>query len=138
MIVVDASALANALTADGPVGDAARHELARDVHWASPEHLIAETFSAVRGRYAGGKITRSRAYQAIDALGEAAIELLRTAPLLRRMWELRDNVSGYDAAYVAAAEAHGCGLVTADARLARASGPKCEVRLAVPAATATD
>ncbi|MDT0309038.1 hypothetical protein RM780_19030 [Streptomyces sp. DSM 44917] len=49
--------------------------------------------------------------------------------LLPRMWQLRGNVSGYDAAYVAAAEAHGCPLVTADARPARAVGVRCAVEL---------
>lgn len=66
-------------------------------------------------------------------MAEASIELLPTAPLLRRMWELRDNLSAYDAAYVAAAEAHDCALLTSDGRLAQAPRLRCEVRLAVPA-----
>lgn len=45
--------------------------------------------------------------------------------LLARVWELRDNLTAYDATYVALAEALGCGLVTADARLAHAPGPLC-------------
>jgi predicted nucleic acid-binding protein len=49
--------------------------------------------------------------------------------LLSRIWELRDNLSAYDATYVALAEASGCDLVTADARLARAPGPKCAIRV---------
>jgi predicted nucleic acid-binding protein len=47
--------------------------------------------------------------------------------LLSRIWELRDNLSAFDATYVALAEASGCDLVTADARLARAPGPKCAI-----------
>jgi predicted nucleic acid-binding protein len=47
--------------------------------------------------------------------------------LLGRIWELRDNVTAYDATYVALAEALDCSLVTADARLARASGPLCPI-----------
>jgi len=132
LIVVDASVLANAFTDDGPVGDTGRAELARDVHWAGPEHVIVETFSALRGRHLGGKISKQRARDALEALSSAAIELVSTKPLLPRMWQLRDNVSGYDAAYVAAAEAHGCLLVTADVRLARTGGLRCEVRLGVP------
>lgn len=50
------------------------------------------------------------------------------------MWELRGNVSGYDAAYIAAAESRDCSLVTADARLTRIGGLRCEVRLAIPVA----
>ncbi len=128
---MDASALVNALTDDGPVGQATRAELGRDEHWAAPEHLVVETFSALRGIYLGQKSSAGRARVALDALGVAAIDRVRTRPLLPRMWEQRGNVSGYDAAYIAAAEAYRCPLVTADARLARIDGLRCEVRLAV-------
>ena len=133
MIVVDASAVANALTDDGPIGQICRAELARDVHWVAPEHLIDETFSAIRGRYLGGTIGESRCTDALHALGSATIELMHTIVLLPRMWELRANVSGYDAAYVATAETLDCPLVTSDARLARVTGLRCAVRLAIPA-----
>ncbi len=132
MIVVDASVLANALTDDAAVGQIARAGLALDVHWSGPGHLLVETFSAVRGRLLGAKISEQRAHEATEALADAAIQRLLTAPLLPRMWELRANLSAYDAAYVAAAEAHECALLTADARLAQAPGLRCEVRLAVP------
>jgi len=132
LIVVDASVLANALTDDGPAGQRGRAELSRDAHWAGPEHLVVETFSAVRGRHLGGKISEQRAWDALDALTSSTIELLSTIPFLPRMWQLRENVSGYDAAYVAAAEAYDCPLLTADVRLARIGGLRCEVRLAVP------
>ncbi|MGH3447519.1 MAG: type II toxin-antitoxin system VapC family toxin [Nocardioidaceae bacterium] len=133
MIIVDASVLTNALTDDGPLGRLAQSELARDVHWSGPEHLLVESLSAVRGRLLGGKIGHQRAAEALEALEQAAIELLPSAPLLRRMWELRANLTAYDAAYVAAAEAHGGVLVTGDRRLAQAPGLGCEVRLAIPA-----
>lgn len=133
MIVIDASVLVNALTDDGAVGDIARVELGNDVHWSGPEHLRVEAFSAIRGRLLGAKITDRRAREAIDALADAAIEALPTVALLRRMWELRANLSAYDAAYVAAAETHQCALVTADARLAQAPGARCVIRLAVAA-----
>lgn len=134
MIIVDASTLANALTDDGPVGQSARAELARDAHWAAPEHVVVETFSAIRGRHLGNKISRQRALDALDGLATSTIDRLTTTALLPRMWQLRDNVTGYDAAYVAAAETSGCPLVTADARLARTGDLRCEVRLAVPPA----
>lgn len=133
MIVIDASVLANALTDDGELGRVARRELGRDVHWSAPELLLVEAFSAVRGRLLRGKIAEARAREATDAMAEAAIEWLAIAPLLPRMWELRTNLSAYDAAYVAAAEASDCALLTADSRLARASGLRCEVRIAFPA-----
>lgn len=52
-----------------------------------------------------------------------------TAPPLRRASDLRDTVTGYDACYVALAEALGCALLTADARLAGAAGARCEIEL---------
>lgn len=131
MIIVDASTLANALTDDGSVGMVSRFELARDAHWAAPQHLLVETFSAIRGRHLGGKVSASRCRDALGALGSAAIEMVSTQALLPRMWELRSNVSGYDAAYVAAAESLDCPLLTSDARLARVSGLRCEIRLAI-------
>lgn len=132
MIVVDASVLANALIDDGPVGDRSRAELIRDAHWAAPGHLVVETFSAVRGRYLGRKIGHGRAQDALEALTSSTIELLSTMPLLPRMWQLRANVSGYDAAYIAAAETYECPLVTCDARLTHMSRLRCEIRSALP------
>ena len=132
MIVVDASVLTNALTDDGPYGVRARAELGRDAHWAAPEHLRVEVFSAIRGRWLSGKITDGRADEALAAMAAATIDLLDTAALFDRMWELRSNVSGYDAAYVATAEAFRCALVTADQRLAGSPGMRCPVVLAVP------
>jgi predicted nucleic acid-binding protein len=58
-----------------------------------------------------------------------AIERYPTLRLMRRAYELRDNVTAYDAAYVALAEALDCRLVTADAQLVRAPGVRCEVEL---------
>lgn len=132
MIVVDASVLANALTDDGPLGVRGRAELAADPHWAGPGHLVVEVYSAIRGRFLGGKISEQRAVDALAALTAASIDLLATTAALSRMWELRDNLTGYDAAYVAVAEMNGCALVTADVRLATAPDIRCEVRLAGP------
>lgn len=132
MIVVDASVLTNALTDDGPVGTRARAELARDGHWAAPEHLVVEVFSAIRSRWLGNKISQTRAEDALSAMVTTTIDLVAAAPLLTRMWELRSKVSGYDAAYLAVAETFGCPLVTADARLAKVPDLGCEIRLALP------
>jgi predicted nucleic acid-binding protein len=134
VIIVDASVLANALTDDGPVGASGRSELARDAHWAGPEHLVVEAFSAIRGRWLGGRISEQRAHEALTALAAAAIDLMTVAPLLNRMWELRSNVSGYDAAYLAVAETLDCTFVTADARLGRVPDLRCDIRVALPTA----
>jgi len=133
VIVIDASVLTHALTDDGPVGASSRAELARDAHWAAPEHLVVEVFSAVRGRRLGHKISQTRAEDALSAIVTTTIDLVAAAPLLTRMWELRSNVSGYDAAYLALAETFGCPLITADARLDKIPELRCEIRLALPA-----
>lgn len=52
-----------------------------------------------------------------------------TLPLLQRAYELRANVTAYDAAYIALAETLGCDLVTTDGRLAKAPGIQCRVRV---------
>lgn len=131
MIIVDASVVTNALTDDGDVGVRARIELANDPHWAAPEHLVIEVFSAIRGRWLGRKISERRALEALAAVTVATIDVVDTTALLPRMWELGANMTGYDAAYIAAAEAQDCPLVTADQRLAGAPGIGCDVVLAM-------
>jgi predicted nucleic acid-binding protein len=66
---------------------------------------------------------------ALDDLLALPVERASHRPLLARCWELRDNLSVYDAAYVALAEALGTPLLTADARLAKAPGLKCAVEV---------
>ncbi|GAB3800327.1 type II toxin-antitoxin system VapC family toxin [Micromonospora zhanjiangensis] len=129
VIVVDASVLADALVDDGPVGDAARAELTGDPHWAAPGHLLVEVVSVLRGKLLGGKLGPARAQEAIDALPSLVIDEVGVAMLTDRMWQLRGNVTAYDAAYVAAAELMACPLVTSDGRLAKAGGVRCEIRL---------
>ena len=129
MIVVDASVLTDALTDDGAVGDANRAALQRDPHWAAPAHLVLEVASAIRGGLLGGKIMLERAADAVDVLGRLEIDPVDPVVLLPRIWQLRSNLTVYDAAYVAAAEALGCPLLTGDVRLARASGLSCPVQV---------
>ncbi|MFI6161513.1 type II toxin-antitoxin system VapC family toxin [Micromonospora haikouensis] len=129
VIVVDASALVDALVDDGPVGDAARAALAADPHWAAPGHLLVEVVSVIRGKVLGGKLGLARAQEAVDALPTLIIDEIGLSSLLDRMWQLRANVTAYDAAYVAAAELMACPLVTGDGRLAKAGGVRCEIRL---------
>lgn len=95
---------------------------------AAPEHLRVETFSVIRGLALGGKIAHEHARDAIDVLNLMEFEFMPTTALASRMWELRTNISAYDAAYVATAEILGCPLVTADLKLVRATGPRCEFR----------
>lgn len=133
MIVVDASVLADALIDDGPVGDAARTILASDPHWAAPAHLLVEVVSVIRGKTLSGKLGLARAEDALAALRALVIDYVDPAQLIGRMWQLPENITAYDAAYVAAAEHLGCPLVTGDTRLGKSSGAHCEIRLVAEA-----
>jgi predicted nucleic acid-binding protein len=127
VIVVDASVLADALIDDGVRGAAAFAALQRDDQWAGPEHLLVESAAAVRGRWLGGKLREDRAAAALSFLSRAEIMRVDTALLLPRAWELRANLTMYDAMYLAAAEVLSVPLLTADDRLARAPGRRCEI-----------
>ena len=131
MLVVDASVLATALTDDGPDGDIARARL-RDQQLVAPELIDLEVTSVLRRQQAVGQLDLRRAHLALDDLLDLPIGRVPHAPLLLRCWELRDNLTVYDAAYVALAEALGTVLLTADARLADAPGLRCPVELLRP------
>jgi predicted nucleic acid-binding protein len=133
VIVVDAALMVDALTDDGPAGDAAQAELAADPHWAAPEHLRVEVTSAIRGRWLAGKLTGERADAAVRTLNRLAIRYASWDELAGRVWELRHNVTPYDAAYLALAEARGCRLVTTDGKLRDCPGLRCEVHVVTPA-----
>ncbi|MGH3905228.1 MAG: type II toxin-antitoxin system VapC family toxin [Pseudonocardiaceae bacterium] len=129
MIVVDASVLADALIDDGDVGRQARAVLSEDTHWVALAHVFVEVLSVVRGKVLGGKLGIERGDEAVSAMTELAIEVVDPATVVERIWELRDNVTAYDAAYLVVAEAIDAPLVTGDARLTRIPGAKCTVQL---------
>ena len=128
MLVVDASVLGPALGEDGDQGGRARAAL-QDEPLYAPEVVDLELASLWRQGLRVGRLTPWRAARAFREL--STLELLRAphAPLMPRIWELRDNVTPYDAAYVALAEALDAPLVTADARLAAAPGTRCRFRV---------
>ena len=70
-----------------------------------------------------------RANLALDDLRSIPIRRSPHDALLQRCWQLRDNVTMYDAAYIALAEALGAALLTADERLSRATGIKCTIEI---------
>jgi predicted nucleic acid-binding protein len=125
-VVLDASVLADALCGSGQVANAARAAL-DGRHWAAPEHLRIETFSVIRGRTLGGKLSPEAGARAVRRLERVFVTSLSCGPMLDRMWQLKDNLTGYDAAYVVAAELLGVPLVTGDRRLAAAPGLRCSV-----------
>jgi predicted nucleic acid-binding protein len=124
VIVVDAGVMASALVDDGERGSRTRLRLAMD-ELAAPELIDIEVTSVLRRLVAAGRLQGDRAEQALADLVSAKLVRSPHAPLLRRCWELRDDVTTYDAVYVAMAEALGTVLVTSDSRLAAAPGPRC-------------
>ena len=131
MLVVDASVIAPAVADGGDDGRRYRQRL-RGEQLAAPDLLRVEVLSVLRRQARLGELDAAQVAAAVDDLLDLELDVYPTGPLLRRVWELRDNVTAYDACYVALAEALDCALLTADARLSRASGPICEVEV-VPA-----
>lgn len=129
MIVVDASVMANVVGDDGQAGKTARTRLAGEAHLAGPDLIDVETVSVLRKRWQAGDLTARRFRAAVDDLLTLPMDRFPTGPLMIRAYELRSNVTPYDAAYVALAESLGYPLLTADARLAQAPGIRCTVEL---------
>jgi predicted nucleic acid-binding protein len=132
MLVVDASAIAELLLGRPPGESVARQlrEHGFDLH--APHLLDVEVLSALRRVVVAGDASPGRAEAAVADLVDLPIERYGHYELIPRIWELRDNFSTYDAAYVALAEAivdDGAPLLTADARLARAADAHTAVRV---------
>lgn len=131
MIVPDASAVA--LTFLDPEKEPRVHsalaELRADPAWLVPAHWHVEVLATIRGLLLGDKLDAATAGKAAAALRAMTVALAPTPPLLPRMWELRDNLSAYDAAHVAAAESRSLTLVTADVRVRRAGVARCDIRV---------
>ena len=120
--MLDASAAVSALLSDGE----ARRMLGES-RLAAPHLVDAEVVQTLRKLWNRGSMTTEGAEQAVQRWGRLGVERFPLLGLVPRMWALRGNVSAYDAAYVALAEALDCPLLTADARLAAAPGPDCPI-----------
>jgi predicted nucleic acid-binding protein len=126
VIVVDASVLAVALADDGIDGEHARARLAGEA-LVAPELVDLEVVSVWRRHVAAKMMPARRAASALADLADLPLRRSSHQPFLQRIWELRHVVTSYDAAYIALAEVLDVALVTADARLSRASGVTCRV-----------
>jgi predicted nucleic acid-binding protein len=128
VLVVDASILAPVVADDGPDGHRFRGRL-RGEAIAGPDLLRIEVISVVRRQLRSGQLTGDQAAAAIQDVLDVPVRVFPTAPLLLRVWDLRDNLSAYDACHVALAEALDALLLTADRRLASAPGIRCPIEL---------
>jgi predicted nucleic acid-binding protein len=122
VIVVDASAAVSALLNAGPARQALAEEQVHVPHLIDPE-----VANALRRGVAASRIEPGDAWAALDRWRRLGMSRYAVAPFLARVWELRENLSAYDASYVALAESLDCALFTADVRLGGAPGLRCPV-----------
>ena len=122
-----ASVLAPALGASNREAVEAR-QLLSNHDLALPDVADVEVAAVLRKAWLGDLISEDALETAFGHLSVLPAIRYSTKPLLRRIFELRENVSPYDACYVALAELLRCDLVTADKRLTRAPGLRCNVR----------
>ena len=128
MIVLDASAAVAVLLNLGARRIRERMEReANDLH--VPQIFEIEVINALRHHALRHGISERRGLELLEDLTTLSISRYAHTAMLPRIWELRDNVSAYDAAYIALAETLEAPLVTRDARLARAPGIRAEVEV---------
>ncbi len=127
-VVLDASVVVSALVDDGPAGRWSEQWLLSGA-LAAPHLMPVEAANILRRAALRGDITADTASHAHADLQDLRVELFPYDVVAARAWQLRDNLTLYDACYVALLELLDADLVTLDARFARASGPRCGFRL---------
>lgn len=127
-LVVDSSVVVAALVDGGPDGVWAERLLATEP-LAAPHLMQVEAANILRRAAIAGEITSEAAALAHGDLLALRVDLFPYEPLAGRVWDLRENLTAYDACYVSLAEALDASLATLDGRLARASGPSCPFEL---------
>jgi predicted nucleic acid-binding protein len=129
VLVVDASVLVSALIDDGPARTRTYLRLDGEDTICAPEIIDLEIANAWRRDLQAGRIDEKRSQQALEDLAVLPLIRMPHQPLMDRIWELRHNLTAYDAAYVALAEDLDTTLLTADGRLTRAPSLRCQVEL---------
>lgn len=128
-LVIDASLVVSALVDSGDTGRWAESLLVSD-QLSAPHLMPVEVTNILRRAAAKSEITQDIASMAHADLLDLRVELYPYAPFAPRVWELRGNVTSYDAWYIAVAESLGSSVATLDRRMAHAPGPRC--RFEVP------
>ena len=128
MIVVDASVIVEMLLRV-PGSERLQARLSKPKRLCAPALLDVEVAQALRRYAATGELPAERGRGAIELLRDFPIVRYGHGPLLARVWQLRANLTAYDATYVALAEALRAPLLTADARLAKAPGHGARVEV---------
>lgn len=125
-LVVDASAVIAALVDADAEGQWAERLIAGST-LVAPQLMVVEALNILRRLEQAGELTELEAASSQRDLHELPIDLLPVRPFEARIWQLRTNLTCYDAWYVAVAEALELPLATLDRRLARAPGPTCRI-----------
>ena len=126
MIVIDSSVLIAALVEE--TDDAAwSRTIAADPDIHGPELVLAEAMNGLRRSELNHGVSTVQAEFARDILLRMGFSLYPFIPFAERVWDLRHNLTCYDAWYVALAETLGCPLATLDRRISRAGGVRCQV-----------
>ncbi len=126
MIVIDSSVLITALVEDTDDAVWAR-TIAANPNMHAPELILAEVMNNLRRSESNQQVSSVQAEFARQDLLRHDLRLYPFAPFTERIWDLRHNLTCYDAWYVALAETLGCPLATLDRRINRAGGVQCEV-----------
>lgn len=132
MLVIDASATADLLLARPVAKKVARHIAEHDTDLHVPHLLDIEVVTAIRRVVASGDASRARGLDAVTDLLDLPLVRYPHEILVPRIWELRQNFSANDAAYLALAESlteSGVPLLTTDKRFARATRAHSDVEL---------
>lgn len=135
MSAIDPSVFVDALVGVGLHGELARQEVRIQPTLQVPAMLSifgAESTSALRGLVRRGDLSAIRAVAALEQVRRVRTVQYLFEPFTQRVWELRDNLTAYDAWYVALAEWLRTDLVTWEERLTNATGPQCRVRRPAP------
>jgi predicted nucleic acid-binding protein len=130
LIVLDASAAVSIFLNIGPEAGRIRQRIVQPDETLHVPHVFDVEVLHVLRRYSlSGTLSESRGRLALSRLSSTRLTRYPHASFVRRIWELRHNLTGYDAAYVALAEVLDAPLVTMDARLAQAPGHSAAVEL---------
>jgi predicted nucleic acid-binding protein len=129
MIVLDASVLVDLLTKEDPQTGHIRTRLAGELEVHVPHLVDAEVTNAFRGLVLRDRLAVARARRAIRRLVVLPLVRWPQTPLLSRVFALRDQLTAYDATYVALAEGLGATLLTRDARMTKAGGHRARIEV---------
>jgi predicted nucleic acid-binding protein len=130
LLVLDASAALAAFLGTGTNSTSIRVRIEAPGESLHAPHLLdVEMLHALRGLVLRGDVSRARDEEVREDFASLRWSRYSHVPFLDRIWELKNNLTAYDAAYVALAETLGAPLVTTDARLAQAPGIRAEVEV---------